>query len=268
MSLLARLADRLILYPTRAALPAVGKRRRLVAWDRGNAEVWIHTANGDDEGGAGSVSDGGGAGPADLYLLKLSGNAGRAELTGDWPATAWPEKRVEIWSCNPPGYGGSSGAARMRDFPPALSAVYAALKAEAAGRPILVMGTSLGGCGALYLAAAHDPAGAILRNPAPLGEFIRGEFCAITLGAARLIARQVPPPLDAVRQAARARAPAIFVMAMRDTVIPTEYQQRIFDAYAGDKRLIQLEDADHADPPALDEQEAIEAACREMFAWP
>jgi pimeloyl-ACP methyl ester carboxylesterase len=154
-----------------------------------------------------------------------------------------------LWSVNPPGYGGSSGTASLLHVPACAEAVLAELRAEAGGRPIAVTGSSLGCVSALYLAARHPVAGLILRNPPPLREVILARFKWRTLRlGARLIARQIPAELDAVRNAAAARVPAVFVMARRDRVVPPPCQQQIVDAYQGPHRVLPLADADHHTP--------------------
>jgi fermentation-respiration switch protein FrsA (DUF1100 family) len=64
---------------------------------------------------------------------------------------------------------------------------------------------------------------------------------------ARLIADQVPPELDAVSNAAKSRAPCLFVQSEWDGLIPIHYQHLIIQAYAGRKRVFTICQADHHD---------------------
>jgi len=246
------LADRLILCPTRHPIEATDKTRRLIPFGDGGLEIWTQRV-GDEPARA-----------ADLYVLKFPGTAGRAERSTAHPADAWPGMRVEVWSVNPPGYGGSDGTASLRRIAAFADAALEQIQREASGGPVLVTGSSLGCVAALYLAARRPIAGLILRNPPPLREVILARFGWRTLFlGARLIARQIPPELDAIRNAAAARAPAVFVSAQRDRVVPLPCQQGIFAAYQGPQRVLRLPQADHHTPLTDDEAEQY----RELLAW-
>ena len=69
--------------------------------------------------------------------------------------------------------------------------------------------------------------------------------------AAGPIAAGVPKELDAIANARRVRAPAIFIRSLGDEIVPVKYQQKIIDAYAGPKELVDFAGADHNAP--LDE---------------
>lgn len=246
------LTDRLILCPTRDPIEATDKTRRLIPLGDGQLEIWTQRVGADPSA------------RADLYVLKFPGTAGRAERATVHPADAWPELGVELWSVNPPGYGGSSGTASLHQIPAFAEAALAQLQAEAAGRPVAVTGSSLGCVSALYLAARHPVAGLILRNPPPLREVILARFGWRTLHVgARLIARQIPEELDAIRNAAAARAPAVFVTALSDRVVPPECQRQIVEAYQGPRRVLPLAEADHHTPLTDDEAEQY----RELLVW-
>jgi pimeloyl-ACP methyl ester carboxylesterase len=249
---LSRLADRLILCPTRHAIPTDGKNRRWVAYDDGQLEVWTHLV------GTTTADD------VDLFVLKFPGTMSRAECSTDHPADGWPGVRADIWAVNPPGYGGSSGRATLRKMSRVAQAVIEELHSHAAGRPIVVVGNSLGCVNALYLAARHDVAGLILRNPPALREVIVGRFGWRTLFlGARLVAGQIPPELCCIDNAARATAPAILVISGQDRIVPPAVQQKIVDAYRGPKQVLILPDADHATPMTEPEAEQY----RQLLRW-
>jgi uncharacterized protein len=248
--LLSLLADRLVLSPSRDDLFPYGKTRHFVPWHGGQIEVWRERTAG---AGSNSYLDRGRdlADPDEpaCFILKFNGKAARAERSCLDPLDQWSDVPGEIWSVNPPGYGGSSGKASLRALAPAAEAVFAELVEVAAGRPIFIAANSLGTLSALYLAARHAVTGAIagliLRNPPPLKELIAGKYAWRSLGLSRYVAREVPSELDAVANAAAATVPAVFLMSGRDTMVPPKYQRLIFRAYAGPRRRVLLPKAGH-----------------------
>ena len=250
--LLSRLVDRLVLQPTRHPLPPEGKSRRLISFGEGQLEVWTHRVGGAD-----------GREP-ELFVLKFPGTAGRAERSTDHPADCWPDLCVELWAVNPPGYGGSSGKARLQELAPVARTVYQELQRHAAGRPVLVTGNSLGCASALHLAATLPLAGLILRNPPPLREVIVGRHGWWNLGlGVRLLVRHIPAELDCIRNARRAQPPAVFITSGSDTLIAPNYQRLVLDIYAGEQRVLVLPDADHATRMTSDEERQY----RELLMW-
>jgi pimeloyl-ACP methyl ester carboxylesterase len=241
--MLARLADRLILKPSTYPIPTDDKARRVVRWDGEEIEVWTQRVGATSRGSDGET---------DVFVLKFPGTAGRAERATEHPAECWEDCRTELWTVNPLGYGGSTGRASLRQVAPTARAVWTQLNRHAGGRPILVTGNSLGSLSALYLAAHFDVDGVLLRNPPPLRQLIVGRHGWWTLGVgAWALARQVPDELCAIRNAAAATAPALFLMSGKDRLVHPRYQRRIMDKYAGEHRVLVLSDADHASP--LDE---------------
>ncbi|MCE9525115.1 MAG: alpha/beta hydrolase [Planctomycetales bacterium] len=234
--MLSRLADLLILRPTRNPVFAGGKSRFVVPFRRGQLEVWNERAGSDE-----------GAEP-DFFVLNLLATAGRAERCGIHPIDFWPDARAEIWSLNPPGYGESSGRASLQSLADAAQTVFAELKQAAEGRPIIVSGNCAGSTAALHLAVTEDIAALLLRNPLPLRQTILGRFGWCTLGIGALgIADRVPRELDSLKNAALASVPAVFVISGRDRIVPPEYQQQVYAAYRGPKQLLTLPDAGHDD---------------------
>jgi pimeloyl-ACP methyl ester carboxylesterase len=89
----------------------------------------------------------------------------------------------------------------------------------------------------------------ILHNPPPLRQMILRRFGWWNLWLlAGPVALQIPPDLDAVSNAKAIHAPAIFLLAERDEVVPPRYHRLVVDAYAGEKRVIPLPGAYHNDP--------------------
>jgi pimeloyl-ACP methyl ester carboxylesterase len=167
----------------------------------------------------------------------------------------WTDVRAELWSVNPPGYGGSSGTASVRHLAAAGRTAYLELARRADGRPIVVMGNSLGTVTALHLAANFPVSGLILRNPPPLRQLIVGQhgWWNLWIGA-WLIAQKVPLELCSIRNARQVACPAVFLSSVKDQTVPVAYQEGIVREYAGPYRLLRMEQADHATSLTLSEQ--------------
>lgn len=234
--MLTQIADRLIFRPTRHPVSSLGKDRRLVRAGGGYVEAWTQRVGGFD-------SD-----EMDVFVLKFSGQGGRAERSSCEPLDNWPDLRGEIWSVNPPGYGGSSGRASLRSLAEAGAAAYHDIRAIAGERPLIVMGNSLGAVIALYLAANFSVQGLVLRNPPPLRQLIVGKhgWWNLWVGA-MLVSTQVPDYLCSISNAARCdEIPAVFVGSARDRIVPPSYQAKIVRVYAGPKRMMRLRHATHS----------------------
>ncbi len=238
LMLFGRLPDHLILFPTKNPINAGGAVRKTIPFENGQLEMWIAQSEAARS-----------KGNPDIYILRFYGNADRAER---WPieeAEMWNKRAVEIWAVNYPGFGGSTGPARLSRIGPAALAAFDELRRHASGRPIVPFGTSIGTTASLHIAAHRTAAGLILQNPPPLREMILRRFGWWNLWLlAGPIALQIPKDLDSISNAKAMHVPAIFLLAEKDEVVPTRYHQLVFDAYAGTKRVIHLPGAHHNDP--------------------
>jgi pimeloyl-ACP methyl ester carboxylesterase len=233
--LLTRWTDKILLHPSTDSLPIDGLARRLLSYPGGEAEVWVS-----------SCPD---AGTPNLFVLQFTGNGTRAEEMVGRFLPCWAGWQAVVWTVNYPGFGGSTGPARLAVIPELALTAYDEMARAAAGTRILVLGDSLGTTAALYVAARRDVAGVVVRNPPPLRQLIvrRHGWWNLWLPA-WLIARRVPPELDAITNASRATAPAVFLRSECDTLVPPRYQQLVYGAYAGPKRLVLLPGAGHNSP--------------------
>ena len=235
---LTPLLDRLILFPTTNRINAGGATREAVAFSGGEIEVWRAASK-----RARSERR------VEVYVLRFYGNADRAEYWVADEAEMWNGRAVEVWGVNYPGFGGSTGPARLAQLGPAARAAFDALQKVAEKRAIVVFGTSLGTTAALDIAAHRPVAGLILQNPPPIREMIHRQFGWWNL---RLLsgplARKIPADLDSVANAGATRVPAIFLLAEEDEVVAPRFQALVVEAYGGEKRVIQLPDANHNSP--------------------
>ncbi len=234
------LPDHLILFPTRAPINPGSAVRKNIPFENGELEVWIAQSQLARS-----------KGNADVYVLRFYGNADRAER---WPAEEakmWNDRAVEIWGVNYPGFGGSTGPARLSKIGPAALAVFDELRLHTGQRPIVPFGTSIGATAALHVAASRPAgiAGLIVQNPPPLREMILRRFGWWNLWLlAGPVALQIPNDLDSIANAKAIHAAAIFLLAEKDEVVPSRYHRLVVDAYAGEKRVIPLHRAYHNDP--------------------
>ena len=234
------LPDHLILFPTRAPIDAGSAARKTVPFENGELEVWTAKSHRARQ-----------QGHADIFILRFYGNADRADRWAAAETEMWSDRAVEIWGMNYPGFGGSTGLARLSRIGPAAVAIFDELSHHAANRPIVPFGTSIGATAALHVAASRPAgiAGLILQNPPPLREMILRQFGWWNLWLlAGPIALQVPRDLDSIENAKAIHAPAIFLLAQRDEVVAPRFHRLVVNAYAGEKRVIELRGAYHNDP--------------------
>ena len=236
--LFGHLPDHLILYPTRASIDAGGAVRKTVPFQNGELEVWTAKSRRAQEQGR-----------ADIFILRFYGNADRADRWAAAEAEMWGDRAVEIWGMNYPGFGGSTGPARLSRIGPAALATFDELKRRAEDRPVVPFGTSIGATAAFRVAAQRPVPGLILHNPPPIREMILRQFGWWNLWLlAGPIALQLPRDLDSIDNAKGIHAPAIFLLAEKDEVVASRFHRLVVDAYAGEKRVIELQGAYHNDP--------------------
>lgn len=231
--------DAIVLAPSRHAIDPGSAVPRMVAMGGEQLEVYVDRspACGEEEPRA--------------FVLEFCGSGYRAEEATSYIANnRWKDFPVEVWCLNYPGSGKTTLPAKLSAIPPAALATYDALKAVAGDRPIFIEANSLGGVPALYVASRRPTAGVIVQNPPPLKQLIMGRFGWWNLWLlATPVALQVPLEMNAPEIALQVPAgvPALFIQAMGDTYIPPAYQNRVIDAYAGVKTLLQVPAIGHND---------------------
>ena len=191
------LPDHLILFPTTAPIDANGAVRKMLPFQNGQLEVWTAKSRlAQQKGGA------------DIYVLRFYGNADRADRWAAAEAEMWNDRAVEVWGMNYPGFGRSTGPARLSRIGPAALTAFDELKRHAADWPVVVFGTSIGATPALHVAAHRRVAGLILHNPPPLREIILRRFGWWNLWLlAGPVALQIPKDLDSISNAKAIHAP-------------------------------------------------------------
>ena len=247
-------ADRLILGENHDTIDPGRAQREVIRVEGRSVEYWV------------ARSPACAGGEPGTFVLFFIGKGGRADQWVEQIAESWSGQPVEVWAMNYPGSGGSEGPVRVKQVGPDALALFDAAEAVAGKRPIFVQGGSFGTTVALCVAARRSVAGVILQNPAPLRQLILGRYgwWNLWLGAGPVAAR-VPADLDAIANAARCSAPAIFILSGRDRLIPPKYHDRVVQAYAGPKRIIEMARAGHDD--ALTHEAAESLAEGKMWLW-
>jgi pimeloyl-ACP methyl ester carboxylesterase len=201
------------------------------------------------------------------FVLRFYGNADRADRWIASEAAAWPDRAVEFWGVNYPGYGGSTGPARLQGVADSALAAYDALRAVAGTRPIFVFGTSLGTTAALHVAAERQVAGLVLQNPPALRQLIVGDHGWWNLWLlAYPISLQIPSTLDSVANASRVNSPALFLLADQDEVVRPKYHRLVVNAFAGPKEVLVQEGARHNTPMTPDFAQRVHLAVGRLLS--
>jgi len=232
------IADLLILFPNTIPIDSHGAIRKALPFQNGKLEVWTAESQLARQ-----------IGQPDAYVLRFYGNADRADRWVAAEAEIFNERAIEIWGMNYPGFGGSTGPARLAQIGPAALVAFDTLRAKAGERPIVLFGASLGSAAALHVAAHRPVAGLILHNPTALRQLVLRHFGWWNLWVlAGPAAAQIPRELDSVANAKAVHAAAIFLLSERDEIVPLRFQRLVVDAYAGEKQVINLARAHHNSP--------------------
>jgi pimeloyl-ACP methyl ester carboxylesterase len=249
LPLVSGCANTLLLHPSHGGPAPQGAEAKHLPFHSGTLEIWIARADPSRKPTA--------------FVLEFCGNATRADQVVTSTTQRWRKQGAEVWAMNYPGFGGSSGPARLADIPPAALAAYDALAEHASGRPIFLAGSSLGTTAALYVAAHRPVDGLVLHNPPPLRDVILNQYGWWNLWiASAIVAQQVPTELDSPMNAARIRAPAVFVLADHDGLVPPRFHRKVVDAFTGPKHVVILKGATHDSSASDEEEDQIEAAIR------
>jgi uncharacterized protein len=172
--------------------------------------------------------------------LVLHGNAGSA-VDRAWYGEALVRRGVEVAILEYPGYGPRSGAPTHRSLTHAAAAAVDLLAAERSGRPLWLVGESLGS-GVAAAAAAERPEtvrGLLLVTPfADLGAVVHLHFPLLPASALRDRFRPA-------RDLARFRGPVVVLVAGADEVVSPEQGRALYAALVGPKKLLEQPGASH-----------------------
>src|SRR5438045_9234688 len=101
----------------------------------------------------------------------------------------------------------------------------------------------------MNVAANRGVRGLILHNLPPLRQIILRIYGWSNLWLlAGPVALQIPRALDSIANAKRIHAPAIFLLAENDEIVPPKFQRLVVDSFVGEKQVITLPGAYHNSP--------------------
>ncbi len=176
--------------------------------------------------------------PGTPLVLYFGGNAEDAswmipEATAHVPEVAWLIVSYR-------GYGGSEGSPSEAAISADALQWYDYATRELKPPRISVFGRSLGSGPAVFLASQRKVASVVLVTP----------FDSLTAVAKRYypylpVGLLLQHRFDSLGLAPRINAPLLCLAAQRDEVIPSSHARKLYDAWGGEKRWIELEGAGH-----------------------
>ena len=173
-----------------------------------------------------------------VTILYFGGNAEDVLATA---STATQFNARHMVFANYRGYGGSTGRPGQQAlYDDALALYDFTRKRGVSADQIVVMGRSLGTGVASMLAAARPVRAAVLVTP----------FDSLAAVAARHyrwfpVRLLLKHPFPSIEWAGKARAPALFLAAKDDDIVPATHAQKLFEAWQGPKWMYVLDGADH-----------------------
>lgn len=158
------------------------------------------------------------------------------------------------------GYGSSEGAPSEKDLVADALAWYDHATQKLGAKRIFAFGRSLGSGVAVQLAAERPLAGLILVAPYDSMTSLGQRYYPFLP-----VAWMLKHPFDSLRHAPEIGAPLLCLVAERDEVIPVVHSKRLFDAWKGTKRWVELQGAGHN---STDDAPAFWQAIREFLVQP
>jgi len=177
--------------------------------------------------------------PAQGQVLITHGNAGCAVQCGHYADIIQQAAPLDVFIVEYPGYADRPGKPTERTLYESANEAFELLATNA---PIYVVGESLGTGVAAYLAGRFPKRVAGLALLAPynrLADVAQPHFPILPV---RWFLCDRFPAEDYLRNY---NGPVAFLTAGRDAVVPEKFGQRLYDSYAGPKRLWEFPQGDH-----------------------
>jgi|YelNatPaOPRAMG01_1025707.scaffolds.fasta_scaffold02902_7 pimeloyl-ACP methyl ester carboxylesterase len=178
-------------------------------------------------------------GPAQGQVLITHGNAGCAVDRAFYVPVLQRVAALDLFILEYPGYGDRPGSPSERAL---LAAAEEALGCLASDQPVYLLGESLGSGVAAYLAGRHPERIAGVLLIAPFDNLTHLAQHHMPLLPVRWLLKDRYP---SDRHLAGYRGPVAVLLAGRDEVVPTRFGRRLYDGYAGPKKLWESPQARH-----------------------
>lgn len=138
------------------------------------------------------------------------------------------------------GYGGSEGSPSEDTITADALQWHDHAAAELKPRKIALFGRSLGSGAAVAVASQRKVDAVVLVTPFDsLVEVAKRHYPFLPVSA------MLRHPFDSIARAPKIAAPLLCIAAQRDEVIPSSHARKLYDAWGGEKRWIELEGAGH-----------------------
>ena len=177
-------------------------------------------------------------------VLITHGNAGYAIHRADYAQVlrdAAPDRALSVYILEYPGYGARPGQPSQHEF---LDATDEAVTLIPGDMPLILLGESIGTGVASATAAAHPERVAGLLLLTPFDSLANVAQHHYPLLPVRWIMRDQYPSQEWLTNY---RGPIAIILAENDTIVPAAFGQKLHDSYAGPKKLIVANQADHND---------------------
>jgi uncharacterized protein len=176
--------------------------------------------------------------PGAPLVLYFGGNA--EDVSWMIPEARRRTPQVAWLLVNYRGYGGSDGSPSEETISSDALQWYDHAAAHLKPRSISVFGRSLGSGAAVVVASERKVDAAVLVTPFDsLVEVARRHYPFLPVS---LMLRH---RFDSLERAPQITAPLLCIAAQRDEIIPSSHARRLYDAWGGEKRWIELEGAGH-----------------------
>jgi pimeloyl-ACP methyl ester carboxylesterase len=158
------------------------------------------------------------------------------------------------------GYGSSAGEPSEKALTADAARWYDYAKDKLGAQRVVLFGRSLGSGVAVHLAAARAADGVVLVTPYDsLTNVARHHYPYLPVNW------MLKHPFDSVGRAPAIAVPLLCLVAERDEVIPVVHSKRLYDAWKGPKRWVELQGAGHN---STDDTPQFWRAIREFLVQP
>ena len=174
-------------------------------------------------------------------ILIIHGNAGSAIDRLDYMDTLQTIRPVDVFVLEYPGYGARKGSPSQKHF---FAAADEAIALMTNGSPVYIVGESIGTGVAAYLAGAHPTQVRGLLLFAPYYNLTEVAQYHVPWLPARLL---LPDKFPSAKYLENYHGPVAVVLAGQDQIVPNKFGRKLYDSYAGPKKVWMDPDAGHND---------------------